>query len=153
LSSPPEFPQKKSKNDWDFSFRPRTKLLCPATLVASESMRALPGHKRRFFARTSDRRMGNECDWESALKERFETKWFIGDFRCPDCGNAMRIGTDVTCSVCDYRKTLQPPVDLRPSRPRAVKVELKTVISPVPNEVLGRANIDPPQVTYDGPPA
>ena len=96
---------------------------------------------------------GNEGDWESRLKERFETKWFIGDLRCPDCGNAMRIGPDVACSVCDYRKTLRPPVDLRPSRPRGVTIELKTVISPVPNEVLRRVNIDPPPVTYDGPPA
>ena len=97
---------------------------------------------------------GNEGDWESRLKERFETKWFIGDLRCPDCGNAMRIGPDVACSVCDYRKTLKrTPVDLRPSRPRGVTIELKTVISPVPNEVLRRVNIDPPPVTYDGPPA
>ena len=65
----------------------------------------------------------------------------------------MRIGVDVTCSVCDYHKTLQRPLDLRPSRPRGVTIELKTVISPVPNEVLAQVNIDPPPITYDGPPA
>jgi SAM-dependent methyltransferase len=97
--------------------------------------------------------MRNESDWESTLKERFETKWFIGDLRCPDCGNAMRMDTDVTCSVCDFSKTLQPPVDLRPSRPRGVTIELKTAISPVPNEVLEQVNFDPPPITYTGPPA
>src|SRR5262245_10073309 len=65
----------------------------------------------------------------------------------------MRIGIDVSCRSCDYRRTLQAPVDLRPSLPRGVTIELKTAISPVPDEVLGRVNIDPPQVTYDGPPA
>jgi len=85
------------------------------------------------------------------LKERFETKWFFGDLRCPDCGNAMRIGVDVTCSNCDYRKTLQRPVDLRPSRPRGVTIELKTAITPVPNEILERVNFDPPPITYAGP--
>jgi SAM-dependent methyltransferase len=65
----------------------------------------------------------------------------------------MHIDTDARCSDCNYRKTLQPPVDLRPSRPRDVMIELKAVISPIPNEVLSRVDIEPPQVTYDGPPA
>jgi Methyltransferase domain len=88
-----------------------------------------------------------------ALKKRFETKWFIGDLRCPDCSNAMRIGMDVMCSVCNHHKALQPPVDLRPARPRSIAIELNAVISTPPHEVLEQVNIGPPKITYDGPPA
>ena len=56
----------------------------------------------------------------------------------------MRIGVDVTCSVCDHRKTLHPPVDLRPARRRSMAIELNTVISAVPNDVLEQVNIGPP---------
>src|SRR5262249_24103743 len=68
-----------------------------------------------------------------------------------DCGNAMRIDLEVTCSVCDHHKALHPPADLRPSRPRNMAIELNTVMLTVPNDVLEQANIGPPHITYDGP--
>ena len=63
----------------------------------------------------------------------------------------MRIGVDVACSVCDHHKTLHPPVDLRPARPRSMAIELNRVISADPNDILEQINIGPPQITYDGP--
>jgi SAM-dependent methyltransferase len=63
----------------------------------------------------------------------------------------MRIGMDVTCSVCDYHKPLRPPVDLRPTRPRKMAIEFNPVISADPNDILEQVNIGPPQITYDGP--
>ena len=63
----------------------------------------------------------------------------------------MRVGVEVTCSVCDHHKALQPPVDLRPSRPRSMAIELNAVMSAVPNDVLEQVNIGPPRITYDGP--
>lgn len=86
-----------------------------------------------------------------ALKERFETKWFVGDLCCPDCGNAMRVAADVSCSVCDHRKALHPPVDLRPARPRSVAIELSAVIPADPNDILQQVNIGRPDITYNGP--
>ena len=65
----------------------------------------------------------------------------------------MRVGVEVTCSVCDHHKSLHPPIDLRPTRPRSMVIELNALISPVPNDVLEQVNIGAPPITYDGPPA
>jgi SAM-dependent methyltransferase len=63
----------------------------------------------------------------------------------------MQIDLEVTCSVCDHHKALYPPVDLRPSRPRSIAIELNAVMLAVPNDVLEQVNIGPPHITYDGP--
>src|SRR5262245_4267207 len=85
------------------------------------------------------------------MREQLETKWFMRDLRCPDCGNAVRISMDVVCSVCDYHRPFHPPVDLRPARPRKIAIELNAVISSTPDDVLQRVDIGPPDITYEGP--
>ena len=65
----------------------------------------------------------------------------------------MGIGREITCSVCDYHKTLCAPIDLRPSRPRTVAIDLNAVILADPNDTLEHINISLPKITYDGPPA
>src|SRR5262249_5348125 len=83
----------------------------------------------------------------------FEKKWFIEHLRCPNCGNVIRIGGEISCSACDYHKALHTPIDLRPSRPRIVAIDLNAVILTDPNDILEQINIDRPKITYDGPPA
>jgi SAM-dependent methyltransferase len=87
-----------------------------------------------------------------AMGESFNTKWFVASLRCPDCGSAMRISGRIECSVCEYSKMLDPPVDLRPSRPRRVPIDLPVVSTP-PDQILKAVDIGKPQITYDGPPA
>ena len=83
----------------------------------------------------------------------FEEKWFVGHLRCPDCGNALRVGVDVACSACDRHLPLRPPVDLRPVRPHRVVIELNAVVSIAPDNVLETVDIGPPDITYEGPQA
>jgi hypothetical protein len=87
------------------------------------------------------------------VKEWFDGKWFVEHLRCPNCGNVMRIGVEISCSVCDYHKALHAPIDLRPSRPRIIAIDLNAVILADPNDILEQINIGLPKITYDGPPA
>ena len=84
------------------------------------------------------------------MKDQFKTKWFVEDLRCPDCGNVIRIGMDVTCSVCDYHTALHSPIDLRPTRRRSIVIRLNAVVVE-PNNVLEQTQIGAPTITYNGP--
>src|SRR5262245_45243386 len=82
----------------------------------------------------------------------FQEAWFIGHLQCPDCGNPLRVGADITCSVCDRHLPLVPPVDLRPVRPRSKVIELN-LSSAAPDSALETVQIGTPDITYAGPPA
>lgn len=79
--------------------------------------------------------------------------WYLNYLICPDCGAGLVFEHNIKCLNCDFNKSINKPIDLRPTKPMLKDLTLDIVENNSPNNILSNIDIEPPIVTYSGPAA